>query len=159
MLIKVILAERSGEEFTTYGVFRESLHTDFEILSFQTFSSLSVSLPIAFTAYRFWLLKYHNNLICITIFFTKKTHSWNSSRDKSTINPRCYTIGTYNILTRIESSKRRKSFLFVACTMSRIIRHETTGGLAAFSDLFGKACGTSMALPTDYAHAHFFPRR
>lgn len=159
MLIKVILAERFGEEFTTYGVFRECLYTDFEILSFQTFSSLSVFLPIAFTAYSFWLLKYHNNLICITILFTKKTHSWNSSRDKSTINPRCYTIGTYNILTRIESSKRRKSFLFVACTMSRIIRHETTGGLAAFSDLFGKACGTSMALPTDYAHAHFFPRR
>lgn len=156
MLIKVILAERSGEEFTTYGVsrmpsyrFRNSLVSNF-LVSF-CFSP--------FTAYRFWLLKYHNNLICITILFTKKTHSWNSSRDKSTINPRCYTIGTYNILTRIESSKRRKSFLFVACTMSRIIRHETTGGLAAFSDLFGKACGTSMALPTDYAHAHFFPRR
>lgn len=153
MLIEVILAERSGEEFTTYGISRMPSYR------FRNFSSLSVSLPIAFTAYRFWLLKYHNNLICITILFTKKTHSWNSSRDKSTINPRCYTIGTYNILTRIESSKRRKSFLFVACTMSRIIRHETTGGLAAFSDLFGKACGTSMALPTDYAHAHFFPRR
>lgn len=153
MLIEVILAERSGEEFTTYGISRMPSYR------FRNFSSLSVSLPIVFTAYRFWLLKYHNNLICITILFTKKTHSWNSSRDKSTINPRCYTIGTYNILTRIESSKRRKSFLFVACTMSRIIRHETTGGLAAFSDLFGKACGTSMALPTDYAHAHFFPRR
>lgn len=55
--------------------------------------------------------------------------------------------------------KTGKSFLFVAYTMSRIIRHETTGDLAAFSDLFEKEYGRSMALPTDYTHAHFFPHR
>lgn len=74
MLIKVTLAERSGKEFTMYGVsqmpsyrFRNPLVSNFLVY---------FSFAIISTIYRFWLYNYHNNVICITILFTfTKKHS------------------------------------------------------------------------------------
>lgn len=152
MLIKVILAERSGEEF---AIFHKCLRNAF--LSSQTFLSFSV-----FPYYLYWICHFHQrNLYHNSFYFRKKKKKRSNAFVKFlarwTINqrsqvPPLYHIGTLEHLdaNRKLDKTRKARIVLVRCVHNVAYNTpwNTAGGLAAFSDLFMHEYGAAYWLYT-----------